>query len=459
MRQTNTQRLRLKRLAWHRVLSDSVGVGLWLLPTVSVTLCLAAGAMLSRMSVDADSPLWPLAFQGTAEGARGILLVLSATILTVTGMVAVVTIIARQVASWQYSPGMLPSFMHDRGTQIVLSVLLGAFTFITVGLQTVGIQRVTGAAFIPRLAVSGSLALGLTSVGVVVYFIHHLARTVQIDTIMSKIEREALWVIDDLYPDQSEYLEPDERCPDPPASAVVLPVGRSGYLQAVHPKILIRATAKDDLVVRLDKQVGDHVFEGTPLAWVWHRTSGRPVADPELLRAAMADAVSIGLEPTMSQDVAFGLRRLVDIGNKALSSAVNEPSTGIQATITSRCSCAYWPAGGSATGSTTTSEGRFVWPSHSPSSMTTFGWAPPRSGGEGPRSQKWPAASSSSSRTSPAVRQAITGGKPAAATSGCCWRTPNARSPSPPMRSRCWQTAPPRSPRWEPIAPTSRSLS
>jgi hypothetical protein len=175
----------------------------------------------------------------------------------------------------------------------------------------------------PRLAMSGSLVLGLVSAGLLIYSIHHLASSIQIDAIMGQVEREARWVIDDLYPYGSGYLEPEQRCPDPPASAAVLPAGRSGYLQAVQPEPLIRATARQDLVVWLARQVGDHVVAGTPLAFARRRDLDQPAADAQALQAALAAAVAIGFERTMVQDVPFGLRRLVDIGNKVLSPAVN----------------------------------------------------------------------------------------------------------------------------------------
>ena len=75
----------------------------------------------------------------------------------------------------------------------------------------VGIQRTIGEAFVPRLAVSGSLTLGLASLGVLIYFTHHLAHSLQIDTIMSQIERETRLILDDFYSDQVGYLEPEER--------------------------------------------------------------------------------------------------------------------------------------------------------------------------------------------------------------------------------------------------------
>jgi uncharacterized membrane protein len=212
-------------LVRRRVLWDYLAGALWVLPTVSVVVFLAAGMLLSRVSISDDSPL---AFQGSADDARNVLIVVSTTMITVTGLVFALTIVALQIASGQYSPRLLRNFMRDRGTQVVLSVFVGAFAYSTAGLYTVGVQRAGEQAFVPRLAVSGSLGLALASVGVLIYFIHHLARSIQIDSIRTKIQRETREVIDDVYPQAAGDLEPEERYPDPPAHAVGLPAASSG---------------------------------------------------------------------------------------------------------------------------------------------------------------------------------------------------------------------------------------
>jgi uncharacterized membrane protein len=113
--------------------------------------------------------------------------------------------------------------------------------------------------------------------------------------------------------------------------AVGLPSARSGYIQAVDPDPLVRAAVRHDLVFVLAKQVGDHVVAGTPIAWVWRRAAGQPPPGADWLRRVVADGVQVGFERTMVQDVGFGIRRLVDIANKALSPAINDPYTGVQA--------------------------------------------------------------------------------------------------------------------------------
>jgi uncharacterized membrane protein len=318
-------------IARRRVLWDRLAGALWVLPTASVVVFLAAGALLSRVSIRNDSPLRALAFQGTAEDARALLIVVSTTMITVTGLVFALTIVALQIASGQYSPRLLRNFMRDRGTQVVLSVFVGAFAYSTAGLYTVGVQRAGQQEFVPRLAVSGSLALALASVGVLIYFIHHLAHSIQIDTIMSQIQRETHEVIDDVYPDAFSDAQPEERRPDPPLHAVIVPSAVSGYLQAIEPAPLVEAAHRHDLVIRLAKRVGDHVVAGTPIAWAWHRLPDHPPPTPAILERAVADAVQVGFERTMVQDVLFGLRRLVDTANRALSPAVNDPYTAIQA--------------------------------------------------------------------------------------------------------------------------------
>jgi uncharacterized membrane protein len=103
--------------ARRRVLWDYVAAPCGCCRRCRSCLFLPAGAMLSRVLVDAGSPLWPLAFQGTAEDARGILVVVSATMITVTGLVFGLIIVALQIASGQYSPRLLRNFMRDCGTR------------------------------------------------------------------------------------------------------------------------------------------------------------------------------------------------------------------------------------------------------------------------------------------------------------------------------------------------------
>ncbi|MDF2743080.1 MAG: hypothetical protein K0S88_4456, partial [Actinomycetia bacterium] len=119
-------------LGRRRVIQDYLAGALWVLPTLAVVVFLLAGAALSSVEVDAGSPLAKLALQGTAD-ARSLLIAVSSTMITVTGLVFALTIVALQIASGQYSPRLLRNFMRDRGTQLVLSIFVGAFAYSTAG--------------------------------------------------------------------------------------------------------------------------------------------------------------------------------------------------------------------------------------------------------------------------------------------------------------------------------------
>jgi uncharacterized membrane protein len=318
----------MRRFVHRKAAWDYLRGALWVLPTTSVLVSLLAGAALSAVKVGPDTVLGPLLFQGTAGDARDLLIVVSATMITVTGLVFSLSVVALQIASSQFSPRLLRGFLRDRGNQVVLSVFVGTFAYATAGLHTVGTREAGNAEFVPRLAVSGALFLALASLAALVYFIHHIAHSIQIDTIMGRVERETLAVVEATYPEPAGAGGEDEQAPDPPPGAALVTALRTGYVQAVDHDELLRVAVESDAVVRLVPMVGDYVVRGTALAWVWPHGAGR--LDPGQLAVPVNATVEIGYQRTMLQDAAFGLRQLVDIANKALSPAVNDPYTAVQ---------------------------------------------------------------------------------------------------------------------------------
>ena len=237
--------------------------------------------------------------------------------------------------------------MRDRGTQLVLSIFVGAFV-ARPGCTPSG-SRAPGR----RRSCPGwpcrSLALAGLGVGVLIYFIHHLARSIQIDSIMKQVEREALSVIAEVYPGrQPSYREPEELCPEPPLEVVGLPSARSGYVQAVHPEPLVRAAVDHDLMIVL-AQVGDHAVAGTPIAWAWSRSPGRPPpgVDAGVGRSPRASrSASSGRWSRTSASASAGW----STSPTALSPAINDPYTGVQAVHHPLGAGVPWPASAWATG-------------------------------------------------------------------------------------------------------------
>ncbi|POY01286.1 DUF2254 domain-containing protein, partial [Mycobacterium kansasii] len=219
-------------LSRRSVIRDYLQGAVWVLPTLGVILGLGAGAILSLIPVKSGSLIDKVMFQGTAGDARGVLIVVSATMITTIGIVFSLTVLSLQIASSQFSVRLLRTFLRDVPNQVVLAVFACTFAYSTGGLHTVG-EHVGGAAFVPKVAVSGSLALAFVSLGALIYFLHHLMHSIQIDTIMEKVRLRTLRLIDEMYPDPDSPDRRVETPPNLPQDAVPLLAPQSGYLQTV----------------------------------------------------------------------------------------------------------------------------------------------------------------------------------------------------------------------------------
>jgi len=303
-------------------LSEYVRGSLWVLPVASVLVALVVGASLSLIDLGPGSPL---AFQGTADDARILLIGVSSTMVTVIALVLGLTVVALQLSSTQFSPRLLRNFLRDRPNQIVLSAFVATFAYSAAGLYTVGVSGGNRTAEFPRLAVSGALVLLFISLGLVVFFADHLAHSIQIDAVMGVVQRDTVAMIG------TRMLPGGGQAPPMPDRAIAVPAPHSGYLQVVYPQRLLRYAGRHRICLRLRLRVGEHVVEGTSIGWIWAVSPEDPTPDPALLRPIIDDAIRIGFERTLEQDPALGLRQLVDVACRALSPAINDPYSAIQA--------------------------------------------------------------------------------------------------------------------------------
>ncbi len=308
--------------AWRRATGS-----LWLRPTLAVGAALVLGVVLSSIDVPEGSVLDPLLFRGEASDARQLLTVVVGTMITVTSLVFALTVVALQIASTQFSPRLLRSFLRDRGTQLVLSTFVGTVAYALAGLQTVGRVGDDGRVFVPEVAVSGALALALVSVGMLVYYIQHVTDSIRIDTIMRGIERTALDVLARDHVPLAQAQAPV--LPTPTGPVTVVPAPGSGYLQGLRAGALLRAASGPGLVVEVVPRVGWFVVAGQPVARVWHE-SGAAV------RAAtahdlVADHLLLTPDRYAEQELGVGIRQLVDIANRAAAPSTQDIYTAVQA--------------------------------------------------------------------------------------------------------------------------------
>ena len=295
---------------------------LWVLPGFSAVLALAVGFILSRVRIDPGSPL---AFQGTADDARTLLSNVTGTVVTVIALVLGLTVVALQLSSTQFSPRLLRSFLRDRPTQVVLSTFVATFVYSAAGLYTVGLYDGGRTEDFPRLAVTGAIVLLFASLAMVVYFADHLAHSIQIDMIGRRVERDTLAVVN------GRLGTVEDTTSTPPEWAVPLLAPMSGYVQSAHPELLLPLASQHGVHVRL-RVLGRRTHRvGNGARVDVDCGPDQPAPDPAIFQHALARAVQIGFERTEQQDAALGVRQLVDMACKALSPAVNDPYTAVQA--------------------------------------------------------------------------------------------------------------------------------
>src|ERR1700750_1344855 len=151
-------------------LSEYIRASLWVLPALSVIAALALGAVLASVDVGVHSPL---AFQGTPDDARNLLIGIAGTMVTVIALLLGLTVVALQLSSTQFSPRLLRHFLRARPNQVVLSAFVATFAYSAAGLYTVGVSGGSRTASFPRLAVSGSLVLLFVSLRLLGVFLEH----------------------------------------------------------------------------------------------------------------------------------------------------------------------------------------------------------------------------------------------------------------------------------------------
>lgn len=298
----------------------------WFLPSVVTIASLVLGVVLTQIDRLYPDVALALAFTGGADGARGILVAVAGSMITVVSVTFSVTIVALTVSSQHFGPRLLNSFMRDKAAQLVLGTFIGTFAYCLVVLRTVQGEGDGYARFVPHLAVTMALVLTLISVGTLIYYVHHVSSSLQVSEIAAGVTRDFEAAIDRMYPEKSGSApaEPQLMPPSPPPGAVRIPARVSGYLQEVDGERLLRVTEDEDVTVWMRAAPGEFVTEGGTLAAV-HPAP----ADRDAFSARLHAVLVIGNDRTARQDVGFAVQQLVEVALHALSPGMNEPFTAI----------------------------------------------------------------------------------------------------------------------------------
>ena len=285
------------------------------------------GALLSRIE-ESDPSLgdWVprVLFLSHADPgvAQVILSDIATSTMTVVSIVFAILLMTLTLASMQFSPRIIVSFSRDRVTQWTLGIFLGTFLYCMAALPA---AHALPEPFAPVVTVVGAMALAIVCVGLLLFFIHHISHAISVNHIVDRIASETEVVVDEVMPLPRKQLHLETSDSAEPANwDAPLLNESSGYIRFIDLKRLLVLATSYRVKVRVLRRVGQFLPAGTPLLLVHRAERLSPAA-----AAAFRGAFDFGPSRTLQQDVEFGILQIVDIALKAISPAVNDPTTAI----------------------------------------------------------------------------------------------------------------------------------
>ena len=313
---------------WH-----SFRFSYWFVPTVMAVISIALSlgtttidAVLSREV--AEKIGW--IYTGGPEGARSILSTVAGSMITTAGVVFSITIVVLSLTSSQFGPRLLGNFIRDTGTQVVLGTFIATFIYCLFTLRVV--RSGDSGSFVPHLSITVAILMALAGTAVLIYFIHHIATSIQADSIITAVYRELDAAIDRHLPEQQEHGA-DE--PDGNDVRAALPeefdrngwpvaADNSGYLQAIDHDSLMRTAVENDFILALHTRPGKFIAAGEYLLTVWPREHW----DEKLVERVNGSFIQ-GRQRTNQQDMEYSIHQLVEVALRALSPGINDPFTAM----------------------------------------------------------------------------------------------------------------------------------
>ena len=203
-------------------LRETVRSSFWLVPAACVAVAIGLAMLLTTIDQRLGQAGSPLVFTGGPEAARTLLSTITLVIMAIitsmisfTGLVFSITVVVLQLTSSQFSPRVLRTFLSDRANQLALGVFTATFVYAMMVLRTVR-SSFEGSPFVPQLATTVAVGLVLLSVGIFLYYIHHITNSIRAASIIAGIGRETRAELDRRYPEDG-----GDPSPPRPASGAV----------------------------------------------------------------------------------------------------------------------------------------------------------------------------------------------------------------------------------------------
>ena len=305
-------------LMWLRKLAVSVGSSLWFVPV----MCVLAGAAISFGTITLDRAFdyqaIPQVLVGRPTSANAILTTIAVSMVSLAALVLTITMVVVQLAMGQFSPRIVQRILRDKPSQLAIGLFVATFVHAVLTIREV-VDRGDGTGQVPGIAVATSYLLVLASIAALVIYVHHIGQSLRVSALIELVGHDTRKLVDRRYPDAGPPPPVDPEAPR------VVAARESGVVTMIGTHALVAEAERADCVLELVPALGAFVPAGGPL-FIVH---GCP---DDLDENRLLSALSLKLEPTLDEDVAYGMRLLVDIAERSLSeSAFQDPTTAVQA--------------------------------------------------------------------------------------------------------------------------------
>jgi uncharacterized membrane protein len=316
--------------------SKSRRMAFWVSPVIgaSTAVVLAALFLLLDHTVDWQEHFLPV-FAGEADTARTLLSVIAGSVTTLIALVFTILAVIIQLASSQYSPRALNTLLDDPPSHWTIGVFVGTFTYCLVILLALRFTAAEGDVEIAGLSLTFAFALAVISIGTFAVYSNHIIHSARITRIVTRIAEASQEVINRHY--QEKHQEENgasggasEGQGEEGRNAAgqdprQVPAPNSGIMADFDEKALLGVAMRIDGMVRVLPRVGAFVTQGSP---VLELVGKHPIGAEELKE--LGKHVRLSPERSLDRDLGFGLRQLVDIAARALSTGINDPATAVQ---------------------------------------------------------------------------------------------------------------------------------
>lgn len=311
---------------------EKLRTSFWLVPALMVAFAICVFLLLLNLDREQqNSAFLFLSFLDpiSASGARIVLSTIAGSMITVAGTVFSITIVTLTLASTQFGPRLLRNFMQSTVNKVVLGSFISTFVYCLCVLGSV--EPAGRESFVPGLSVNFAVILALFNVAILIYFIHHVARSIQVETVIHNINCDLIKNIENFFSEKSESNEgealslvrSDSSSKNSKEDNEIV-AWEHGYLQAIDKDALRKFACENEVSLTLIQRQGDYITRGMPLVAV-----GRNQSFSEEACTTLRKAFLLGAQRTSEQDVEYSIHQLVEIAVRALSPGVNDPFTAL----------------------------------------------------------------------------------------------------------------------------------